>query len=64
MREKVLRVICDRCNKEVLLKKEDAKTVVDTFEPLPKGWEVIDGNDLCPDCAKRYKDMLKGFYNK
>lgn len=64
MREKVMLVKCDRCGKDILLKKEDAKTVVDTFECLPKGWETIDGNDLCPDCAEKYKTMLKGFYNK
>lgn len=64
MREKVMRVVCDRCGKEILLKKEKADTVVDTFEQLPEGWKVMDGNDLCPECADKYMSMIKGFYNK
>lgn len=64
MREKVMRVVCDRCGKEILLKKEKADTVVDTFEQLPKGWKVMDGNDLCHECSDKYMSMIKGFYNK
>ena len=64
MREKVMLVRCDRCGKEILLKKEKADTVVDTFEQLPKGWKVMDGNDLCPECSDKYMSMIKGFYNK
>lgn len=31
---------------------------------MPEGWEAIDGKDFCPDCARKYRNMMESFYGK
>lgn len=33
------------------------------YEKL-EGWEIWDGKNLCPDCAKEYHMRLKGFWKE
>ena len=35
----------------------------DRFEKLD-GWEIWEGKNLCPDCAKEYHMRLKGFWKE
>ena len=34
------------------------------YEPMPEGWESIDGKDFCPDCARKYHNLMENFYGK
>lgn len=71
MREKRIYLQCDRCKKEVTLRPQPVTVVegpygrtVDSFEQAPEGWENINGKDFCPDCAKKYHNMMDNFYGK
>ena len=33
------------------------------FEKL-EGWEIWEGKNLCPDCAKEYNQRLEGFWKE
>ena len=38
---------------------------MDCYEDLPEGWvRTKDLQDLCPDCAKKYEQMMKSFYGE
>ena len=69
---------CDRCGKQIFLKKTGEGSTDggwsrwDTFEELPEGWkcsvhtESITHNwvDLCPECYKEYEKIVRQFmYN-
>ena len=74
MREKRLYVECDRCHTAITLKQDrDGSTrepnavaqLMDCYEDLPEGWlRTKDHQDLCPDCAKKYEQMMKSFYGE
>lgn len=45
-------------------KIENGKTI-ETWEGLPEGWITTnDKKDLCPDCAERYRELQKKFFQK
>ncbi len=73
MREKRLYVECDRCHTAITLKQDNkgstigpaASSWADCYEDLPEGWlRTKDHQDLCPDCAKKYEQMMKSFYGE
>ena len=70
MREKRLYVECDRCKKEISLRETDieipgnASRTLKGYESMPEGWESIDGKDFCPDCARKYHNLMENFYGK
>lgn len=73
MREKRLYVECDRCHTVITLKQDRngstigpaASSWADCYEDLPEGWlRTKDHQDLCPDCAKKYEQMMKSFYGE
>lgn len=73
MREKRLYVECDRCHTAITLKQDRngstigpaASSWADCYEDLPEGWlRTEDRRDLCPDCAKKYEQMMKSFYGE
>ena len=70
MREKRLYVECDRCHTAITVKRDpNGGTIsqggyLDFYESLPEGWESIDGKDFCPDCARKYHNLMENFYGK
>ena len=68
MREKRLYVRCDRCGKEISLREVPVTVTSNrklaSYEDLPEGWEHVDNKDFCPDCAKKYHNMMENFYGK
>lgn len=70
MKEIRLFVTCDRCKKEISLREANreipgiADRTLKGYEPMPEGWEAIDGKDFCPDCARKYRNMMESFYGK
>lgn len=45
-------------------KIENGKTI-ETWKGLPEGWiTTIDNKDLCPECAERYRELQKKFFQK
>ena len=69
MKENRLYIKCDRCGKEISVgieksKIENGKTI-ETWEGLPDGWITTnDKKDLCPDCARQYRELQKKFFQK
>ena len=69
MKENRMYIKCDRCGKETSVgieksKIENGKTI-ETWKGLPDGWiTTIDNKDLCPDCAERYSELQKKFFQK
>lgn len=69
MKENRMYIKCDRCGKETSVgieksKIENGKTI-ETWEGLPDGWTTTsDKNDLCPECAERYRELQKKFFQK
>lgn len=72
MKEKRMYVQCDRCKKEISLRETDVEIPGATaqtlklkgYESMPEGWESIDGKDFCPDCARKYHNLMENFYGK
>lgn len=69
MKETRQYIKCDRCGKEISVGQETSTLengqVIKTWANLPEGWiTTIDHNDLCPECAKKYREMQKSFFNK
>lgn len=70
-----IRMTCKRCSKYAFRKQigyntidaanEDRHSMLDTFEPIPDGWEIRHdiGGWLCPECIKEYNDILEKFKN-
>ena len=58
MRKNGILLICDRCGTSKFLKKlKDGK-----FEEAPGDWGHYNGKDLCPDCSKKYEELLGEFF--
>ncbi len=60
---------CDRCEKTEFSEYKGQPLrngLIDpydsNFEKL-KGWEIWEGKNLCPDCAKEYHRRVDGFWN-
>ena len=57
---------CDRCGKSQFFKLvhtgelDGGFTHTNKFEEA-KGWDWLDGLDLCPECAKEWEKMKKKF---
>lgn len=69
MKETRMYIKCDRCGKETSVGIEKYKIEngmsIETWEGLPDGWTTTsDKNDLCPDCAERYRELQKEFFQK
>lgn len=55
-------IVCDKCGKKEPLDLQDILGLEDEADvDLPGGWMVVEEMELCPDCYKRYKDMVKRF---
>lgn len=79
MKEKVILLTCDRCQKRVSLKSlgkesfDGGFTNEEKFEDKPEGWKAVDDSlssvsinnvkHLCPDCSKKLSDLLDQFWN-
>lgn len=62
--------ICDRCGKTGFAEytgSGDRSGWIDPysnyFEKL-EGWEIWEGKNLCPDCARVYHQKLAGFWEE
>ena len=42
---------CDKC---------DMQVVWFSTETLPEKWEYYEGRELCPDCAKKFREFRLG----
>ena len=62
-------VTCDRCGESIFRKCTEEKeldggfTRWNTFEPLPNGWGMHNGKDLCPECFAMWKTIENEFMN-
>lgn len=66
-------LICDRCGATVFLEctgegeRDGGYTRWNNFEDRPEGWEFVRDctkfSMLCPECFKKYKDIIRGFEN-
>lgn len=59
-------VVCDRCrNKTFICATNTDRNYLraSDFEPVPPGWKVYDGNDLCPCCSAEWERIRNGFMN-
>lgn len=59
---------CDRCGESVFLRhtgygeRDGGYTRWDKFESPPEGWDYVHNiGDLCPNCARAYKQMIEEF---
>ena len=71
--EVVMRITCQRCDKQVFRKQtgyntidaaiENRHSMLDQFEPEPEGWEIKHdlGGWLCPECMRKYNQMIENF---
>lgn len=80
MKEKVMLLTCDRCQKQVSLKSlgkesfDGGFTNEERFEDKPEGWKAVNdfsfsvgiGNvkHLCPDCSEKFLNLLNQFWTK
>lgn len=66
MIEEYIKIICDRCGKDTLVKKNGfPDSVTSYYVPDDKKWSLKgDGvvSDLCPQCRCEYEKMLHKFY--
>ena len=68
------KLICERCNTEVFLRRTEKKSLdggfaeQNIYEKRPDGWGVgIIGNksvDLCPECREVYIRMCERFFEE
>ena len=45
-------VSCDKCSKEFQIERNLAERTM-RRAALKRGWRVVDGEDICPECAKK-----------
>lgn len=66
MIEECMKIICDRCGKDTLVKKNGfPNNVTSYYVPDDKKWSLKGEDaisDLCPQCRREYEDMLHKFY--
>ena len=62
MIEEYVKIICDRCGKYTLVKKNGfTDNVASYYVPDDKKWSLKDEgviSDLCPQCRCKYEEML------
>lgn len=61
--------ICDRCGNTRFVGYVgaiDRSGWIDPFGIFEKleGWEIWEGKNLCPDCAKEYHQRIEGFWKE
>lgn len=61
-------VICDRCSNSEFAEYKgpvnrcgEIDIYDNRYEKL-EGWEIWEGKNLCPDCAREYHQRLSGFW--
>ena len=63
-------LVCDRCDKSVFLKKESVTTLdgghtkIDNYEQATDWKWFASTGDLCPECAKEWRELLEQFKKK
>lgn len=59
---------CDRCGKTGFAECNGPMQRNGLIDPLGsyykklEGWEIWEGKNLCPDCAREYHQRLSGFW--
>lgn len=61
--------ICDRCGNTGFagyVGGSDRSGWINPFGIFEKleGWEIWEGKNLCPDCAKEYNHRIEGFWKE
>lgn len=62
--------ICDRCEQTGFAEYDGPMQRNGLIDPLCsyykklEGWEIWEGKNLCPDCAKEYHHRLEGFWKE
>ena len=63
-------VTCDRCGETIFSKTtgdgdaDGGYTRWNKFEPLPRGWTLHNGKDLCPSCANEWNKIETEFLKR
>ena len=76
MKEKAIVLTCDKCGAiDILRKVADGPsdiTDVEGYQTRRIGWETVmrypsnirDSCQLCPECSKKYSDLINRFWNE
>lgn len=66
MIEEYVKIICDRCGKDTLVKKNGfPDNVASYYVHDDRKWSLKDKgaiSDLCPQCRREYEEMLHKFF--